>query len=94
MSGPGSTDAPWWVVSAQCPAGNRQARHLLESDAVATVVTLQPDGSPHISAAWVGLEHGEIVIGTLDDQQKLRNLRRGSRIAISVFSNQINMGPT
>ena len=52
-----------------------QALRLLESAAVATVVTLDADGAPHVSAAWVGMEDGEVVIGTLDDQRKLRNLR-------------------
>jgi PPOX class probable F420-dependent enzyme len=63
---------------------------LLASDAVATVVTLDPDGSPHVSAAWVGVEDGEIVIGTLDDQRKLRNLRRDPRIALTVQSEHVN----
>ena len=63
---------------------------LLGSAAVATVVTLDPDGSPHVSAAWVGLEDGEIVIGTLDDQRKLRNLRRDPPIALSIQSDHIN----
>jgi PPOX class probable F420-dependent enzyme len=65
-------------------------RALLESDAVATVVTLDPDGTPHVSSAWVGLEDGEIVIGTLDDQRKLRNLRRDPRIALAVQSSVVN----
>lgn len=63
---------------------------LLASDAVATVVTLDPDGSPHVSVAWVGMEDGEIVIGTLNDQRKLRNLRRDPRVAVSVQSDVIN----
>jgi PPOX class probable F420-dependent enzyme len=66
------------------------ALELLASDAVATVVTLGPDGSPHMSAAWVGVEDGEIVIGTLDDQQKLRNLRQDPRIALTIQSEHIN----
>jgi PPOX class probable F420-dependent enzyme len=65
-------------------------RALLESDAVATVVTLDADGSPHVSSAWVGLEDGEVVIGTLDDQRKLRNLRRDPRIAIALQSSVVN----
>jgi hypothetical protein len=39
-------------------AGNpirEAARTLLESDAVAHVVTLNEDGSPQVTAAWVGL---------------------------------------
>ncbi len=66
------------------------ARELLASDAVATLVTLDPDGAPQISAAWVGLEDGEIVIGTLADQRKLRNLRRDPRVAVTIHSSVIN----
>lgn len=62
------------------------ARKLLESDAVATVVTLNEDGSPQVTAAWVGLEGDQIVIATMPDQRKLRNLRRDPRVAISVLS--------
>ena len=66
------------------------AIELLGSDAVATVVTLDPDGAPHVSVAWVGLQDGEIVFGTLDDQRKLRNLRRDPRVALTVQSDVVN----
>ena len=66
------------------------ALELLASAAVATVATLNADGSPHLSSAWVGLENGEVVFGTLNDQGKLRNLRRDPRIALTVQSDRIN----
>jgi PPOX class probable F420-dependent enzyme len=66
------------------------ALELLASDAVATVVTLDADGTPHLSAAWVAVEDGEIVMATLPDQRKLANLRRDARVAISVLSNRVN----
>ena len=66
------------------------ALDLLESAAVAAVATINPDGSPHLSAAWVGIEGGEIVFGTLSDQRKLRNLRRDPRVSIQVASDRIN----
>jgi PPOX class probable F420-dependent enzyme len=66
------------------------ARALLESDAVAHVVTLNQDGSPDVTAAWVGIDDNEIVIATLPDQRKLRNLRRDARIALSVPSTKTN----
>lgn len=69
---------------------NHAARELLQSDAVATVATLGPDGAPHLSSAWVGLEGDEIVIGTLNDQRKLKNLRRDPRIAITLHSRRVN----
>jgi PPOX class probable F420-dependent enzyme len=66
------------------------ARALLESDAVAHVVTIDEDGTPQVTAAWAGLEDGEIVLATLHDQRKLRNLRRDPRIALSVPSTTTN----
>jgi PPOX class probable F420-dependent enzyme len=66
------------------------ARELIESDAVAHVVTINEDGGPHVTAAWVGIEGGEIVLATLSDQRKLRNLRRDPRIALSVPSTKTN----
>jgi PPOX class probable F420-dependent enzyme len=66
------------------------ARALLESAAVAHVVTLDADGGPQVTAAWVGLEGDEIVLATLPDQRKLRNLRRDPRIALSIPTTTTN----
>ncbi|MGZ8437574.1 MAG: PPOX class F420-dependent oxidoreductase [Candidatus Limnocylindrales bacterium] len=66
------------------------AVELLDSAAVATIATINADGSPHLSAAWIGIEDGEIVFGTLPDQRKLRNLRRDPRISIQVQSDRVN----
>ena len=69
---------------------NQAARELIESDALAHVVTIDPDGAPHVSMAWVGLEGDEVVFGTLPDQRKLRNLRRDPRISISIEGTRTN----
>ena len=69
---------------------SKEAIALLASDAVATVVTLDPDGTPQLSAAWVGLEGSEIVFGTLPNQRKLDNLRRDPRVALMVQSERVN----
>jgi PPOX class probable F420-dependent enzyme len=66
------------------------ALELLQSAAVATIATINADGSPHLSAAWIGMEDGEIVFGTLPDQRKLHNLRRDPRISIQVQSDRVN----
>jgi PPOX class probable F420-dependent enzyme len=58
-------------------------RAAIETNPIAHVVTLGPEGRPHITLAWIGLEGEEVVIGTMFDQPKLRNLRRDPRIAIS-----------
>jgi PPOX class probable F420-dependent enzyme len=66
------------------------ARDLLESDAVAHVVTIDEDGGPQVTLAWVGTDGAEIVLATMPDQRKLRNLRRDPRIALSVPSTATN----
>jgi PPOX class probable F420-dependent enzyme len=68
----------------------RAVRELLEGDLPATLVTLGADGSPHVTVAWVGLEDDEIVIGTLSDQPKLRNVRRDPRVALSLVTGTTN----
>lgn len=58
-------------------------RRFIAGGPLAHVVTLGPNGDPHVSMAWIGLEANEVVIGTLFDQVKLRNLRADPRIAMS-----------
>jgi PPOX class probable F420-dependent enzyme len=67
-----------------------EALQLLDSAAVATVVTLDADGTPHLTAAWVALGAGKIVFATLPDQRKLRNLRRDPRIALLIQGDRVN----
>ena len=67
-----------------------EARRLLEGPYVAHMSTIDGDGKPHMTCAWVGLEDGEIVIGTLFDQRKLKNIRRDPRVTLSIQSEQKN----
>jgi PPOX class probable F420-dependent enzyme len=57
---------------------------------VAHVVTIDADGGPQVTLAWVGVEGHEIVLATMPDQRKLQNLRRDARIALSVPSTTRN----
>jgi PPOX class probable F420-dependent enzyme len=66
------------------------ARELIESDALGHLVTLNPDGSPQVTCVWVGLDGDEIVSGHLRPQQKLRNIERDPRIALSVEGTRTN----
>jgi PPOX class probable F420-dependent enzyme len=66
-----------------------EARRILESDLLAHVTTIDPDGRPQTTLAWVGLEGDEIVFATLPDQRKLRNLRRDPRITISIQTERV-----
>lgn len=67
-----------------------EARELVESDRLAHLVTLNPDGSPQVTCVWVGLEGDEIVSGHLATQQKVRNIERDPRVALSIESKRTN----
>jgi PPOX class probable F420-dependent enzyme len=60
------------------------ARAVLESPALAHLVTLNPDGSPQVTVVWVGLDGDEIVAGHLPEHRKVRNIRNDSHVALSI----------
>ena len=67
------------------------ALKLVESDALAHLVTVNPDGSPQVSCVWVGLDGDEIVSGhLLSEQRKLRNIARDPRVALSIEGTEIH----
>jgi PPOX class probable F420-dependent enzyme len=66
------------------------ARELVESPALAHLVTIGGDGAPQVSCVWVGLDGDQIVSGHLREQQKLRNVRRDPRVALSIEGTQIH----
>lgn len=75
------------LVSVQLP---ESARRLVESDALAHLVTLNPDGSPQVTCVWVGLDGDEIVAAHLMRSQKVRNIERDPRVALSIETNRTN----
>lgn len=70
------------------------ARALIGSgaDADATLVTINPDGSPQVSVVWVALQStadgDELVSAHLSEYKKTRNIRRDGRVALTII------GPT
>lgn len=72
------------------PTLSAAARSLLESDHLAHVVTLNADGTPHLTCVWVGLDGDEIVFASLGPWKKLKNLERDPRIALSMEGRKTN----
>ncbi len=71
------------------------ARAVLESPALAHLVTLNPDGSPQVTVVWVGLDGDEIVAAHLPEHRKVRNIRNDPRVALSIeTANRNQMGLT
>jgi PPOX class probable F420-dependent enzyme len=66
------------------------ARELIESEALAHLVTRNANGSPQITCVWVGLDGEEIVSGHLGERQKLANVRRDPRVALSLEGMRIH----
>lgn len=66
------------------------ARAVLESAALAHLVTLNPDGSPQVTIVWAGLDGDEIVLGHLPEHRKIRNIRNDSRVALSIETGERN----
>ena len=67
-----------------------QTRALLESDALAHLVTLNPDGSPQVSCVWVGLDGDEIVTAHMQRRLKVRNVERDPRVVLSIEAATFN----
>src|SRR5262245_41190835 len=60
-------------------------RDLLATAPFATVATIDPDGTPHVTLAWAGFDGDEVVMATFFNlgQRKLQNLRHDPRVILS-----------
>lgn len=71
---------------------NAAARELIGKGADATLVTVNPDGSPQVSLVWVALQStpdgDELVTAHLSEHKKVRNVRKDPRVAVTIMSLQ------
>jgi PPOX class probable F420-dependent enzyme len=65
-------------------------RAVLESNRLAHLITLNRDGSPQVTCVWVGIDGDEIVIAHMMEHRKVRNIRRDSRVAVSMETQNVN----
>ncbi len=69
---------------------NDAARALIGKGADATLVTINPDGSPQVSLVWVALQStpdgDELVTAHLAAHKKVRNVRNDPRVAVTIVS--------
>jgi PPOX class probable F420-dependent enzyme len=56
---------------------------LIESGAHGHLVTINPDGSPQVSLVWVGIEDDELCVASMSLRQKVQNVQRDPRVAIT-----------
>ena len=73
----------------------QEIKNLIQSGCHAHLVTLNPDGSPQVTLVWIGLDGDEVVAAHLPRNQKVRNIERDPRVAISLeTSTKSTMGLT
>ncbi|GAB7007771.1 PPOX class F420-dependent oxidoreductase [Nocardioides sp. AN3] len=68
------------------------ARELIEQGRLAHLVTINRDGSPQVSCAWVGLDGSELVLGHNGLYAKVRNMMRDPRVALSLEGTRFHKG--
>ena len=57
---------------------------LLERSGLCYLATLMPDGSPQLTQTWVDTDGTHILINTVRGHQKVRNIERDPRVALTV----------
>jgi PPOX class probable F420-dependent enzyme len=68
----------------------QSVRELLPKAPLAHLTTLNSDGSPQVTVVWVGIENEEFVIGHLAVHQKVKNIRRNPKVALSMLGDKTN----
>ena len=64
---------------------NEATLRLLDGRNYAVLATINPDGSPHTSAMWVGRDGDDLVFSTVEGRVKHRNMLRDPRVSVSVL---------
>jgi PPOX class probable F420-dependent enzyme len=64
---------------------SEKARALIARPVLASLATLNPDGSPQITPLWVDLDGDDVVFNTSQGRKKARNLERDGRVAVTVI---------
>ena len=58
---------------------------LLRATATCYLATVMPDGSPQLTQTWADTDGSHILINTVETHQKMRNVTRDPRVAVTLF---------
>jgi PPOX class probable F420-dependent enzyme len=64
---------------------SEKARALIRRPVLASLATLNPDGSPQVTPLWIDLDGDDVVFNTARHRQKARNLERDGRVGVTVI---------
>ncbi|MBF6336123.1 PPOX class F420-dependent oxidoreductase [Nocardia abscessus] len=73
---------------AQIVMSDTEITEFLQRSRIATLATLGPKGTPHLTAMWYALIDGEIWFETKAKSQKAVNLRRDPRVTCMIEAGQ------
>jgi len=62
-----------------------KARELIARPVLASIVSLNADGSPQITPLWIDLDGDDLLFNTAEGRVKARNIHRDPRVAVSVI---------
>ena len=65
-----------------------EAKHLFENKDFAHVATINSDGSPQVSAVWIGIDGDQVTFNTAEGRLKTKNVARDGRVAISIVNQE------
>jgi PPOX class probable F420-dependent enzyme len=57
---------------------------LLRAPSTCYLATTMPDGSPQVTQTWVDTDGEHVIINTVQGYQKVRNIERDPRVALTV----------
>lgn len=60
-------------------------RDLFERDAFATIATVSPDGTPHLTPVWVDYDGEYVMVNTVRGRRKERNVAANPQVGLSVM---------
>jgi len=64
---------------------SQKARELITRPVLATLTTVNIDGSPQSTPVWVGLDGDDVLFNTARGRAKARNVERDPRVAVTVI---------
>jgi PPOX class probable F420-dependent enzyme len=70
-------------MAAAIPA---EAKHLFQEKDFAHVATINPDGTPQVSAVWIAMDGDLITFNTAEGRVKPRNVRANPAVAVSIHA--------
>lgn len=62
-----------------------KARDLIARPVLASLATLNPDGSPQVTPLWIDLDGDDVLCNTARHRKKARNLERDPRVGVTVI---------